>query len=69
MLRGFISFLQRQGVTAVGYHGISIGGTLAFQAATAETRATTVKTKFVVADQTFTKPADVAANYVSRPFK
>lgn len=63
------NYLQEQGVTSVGYHGISIGGSLAFQAATCSTKANNLKTMFVIADQTFTKPADVAANCVPSALK
>ncbi len=57
-------FLQAEGVSQAGYHGLSIGGTLAFQAAVGETTAAKVQTKFVVADQTFTTASEVAANVV-----
>lgn len=55
------SFLADKGVKEAGYHGRSIGGTLAFRAAT-ETdnpRSKEIKTLFVVADQTFTEGGKV----------
>lgn len=57
-------FLQKQGVTQVGYHGLSLGGSLAFQAAAGETNADALETLFVVADQTFTSAKDVGGNVV-----
>lgn len=56
-------YLQKEGVTKAGYHGVSIGGSLAFQAAAGETSAK-LETAFVVADKTFTTGADVAVNRV-----
>lgn len=63
-VEGIKLFLQKEGVTEAGYHGLSIGGSLAFQAATGAS-ASTVQTKFVVADQTFTSAMDVAENIIS----
>lgn len=59
------SYLINRGVKDVGYHGLSIGGTLAFQAATASTSNTEkLNTRFVVADQTLASARDVMANVV-----
>ncbi|CRX38241.1 hypothetical protein [Estrella lausannensis] len=59
------SYLINKGVKDVGYHGLSIGGTLAFQAATAPTSNTEkLRTKFVVADQTLASARDVMATVV-----
>jgi len=58
-------YLQNMGVTGVGYHGLSIGGSLAFQGAVGETAATKLQTKFVVADQTFTAAEHTAENVVA----
>jgi hypothetical protein len=63
-VEAILRYLENQGVTHVGYHGLSIGGTLAFQAATSQTAATKLKTTFVIADQTFTTAVDVAENTV-----
>jgi len=67
-VEGVRCFLQNQGVRDVGYYGLSIGGTLAFQAACAPSE-TNLNTKFVIADQTFNKPQDAAANFVPKPLK
>jgi hypothetical protein len=49
----------------VAYHGLSIGGTVAFQASAASTKTNEqIKTLFVVADQTFTSAKDVFANTI-----
>lgn len=52
------AFLESKGVKEVGVHGLSIGGTKAFQAAAKYQD----KVKFVVAEQTLTSAGDVAAN-------
>lgn len=58
-------YLQTQSVTEVGYHGLSIGASLAFQAAVGATAATGLKTKFVVADQAFSTAERVAEHVVT----
>lgn len=45
-------YLKHHGITQAGYYGLSIGGTLAFQAGTGESESQ-VQTLFVIADQTF----------------
>lgn len=56
-------YLESQGITQAGYHGLSIGGSLAMQAAAGESESN-VETTFVVADQTFSSVVDVAQNVV-----
>ena len=56
-------YLKKKGVKRVGYHGLSIGGSLAFQAAAGKSN-TKLETLFVVADQTFTTAGAVAANCI-----
>lgn len=63
-LEGIKLYLDMLGVKKAGYHGFSIGGSLAFQAAAAPSQAK-VETAFVVADQTFTTGMEVAANVVT----
>lgn len=59
------AYLIEKQVKHVGYHGLSIGGTLAFQAAAVSSAATEqIKALFVVADQTFTSAQDVFSNVV-----
>ncbi len=55
-------YLQQAGVTQVAYHGYSLGGSLAFQAAVGKTNATKLETLFVVADKTFSSAVDVGGN-------
>ncbi len=62
-------YLQEQGVTKVAYHGLSLGGSQAFQAAVGQTNATKLETLFVVADQTFTSVSKVSGNAVSNTVK
>ncbi|MBS0635513.1 MAG: alpha/beta hydrolase [Verrucomicrobia bacterium] len=52
------AFLKEKGVKDVGVHGLSIGGTKAFQAASKHGD----MVKFVVAEQTLTSAGDVASN-------
>lgn len=60
------TYLINRGVTQVGYHGLSIGGSVAFQSAAAPTKTNQVlQTLFLVADQTFTSAKDVFANTVN----
>lgn len=59
-------FLRGMGVTQVAYHGLSLGGALAFQAAAGETNVH-LETLFVVAAQTFTSTKDVAGNILGAP--
>lgn len=54
-------YLDNRGITEAGYHGLSIGGSLATQAAVGDTEAK-VKTKFIILDQTFTNAEAVASN-------
>lgn len=53
--------LEARGVRDVGYHGLSIGGSLAMHAAVGNS-ATTLNTTFVVLDQTFTSASEVTTN-------
>lgn len=68
-VEGVKQFLVKKGVTEAGYHGQSIGGSLAFQAAAGKGGTEGIKPLFVVADQTFTKAQEVmpnvAANYAA----
>lgn len=52
--------LESRGVERFGYHGLSMGGALALEAATANMG----KTFFVCTDQTFDTPAGVFSNYL-----
>lgn len=52
-------YLDSRGIKKAGYHGISIGGTLAFQAAAGKSEAQ-VRTLFVVADQTLGSMKSIA---------
>jgi len=61
-VEGIKRHLERLGVKEVGFHGLSIGGSLAFQAAVGATNAKELKVKFVMAEQTFTSAIDAAAN-------
>lgn len=60
-------YLQEKGVTEVAYHGLSLGGASALQAAAGESNAQ-LKTLFVVADQTFTSAKDVGGNVAGNFF-
>lgn len=62
------AYLDKQGVERVGWYGFSIGGTLAFQAATADSNHV-LKTEFVVADQTIANAEKVAGNMVKNKWK
>ena len=57
--------LDSQGIKHAGYHGLSVGGSLAFQGAVGKTEAKEVKTMFVVAEKTFTSTREVYANFTS----
>jgi len=52
--------LESKGVQQFGYHGLSMGGALALEAATSNQS----KTFFVCTDQTFDTPAGVFSNYL-----
>ena len=59
------AFLHQDcGVQEAGYYGLSIGGALAFQAATGETNQEGLKTMFVIADQTFDTMPNVCSNFL-----
>lgn len=57
-------YLHHLGVREVGYHGISLGGSLALFSATGPSKYEKIKTVFVVADQTFTSAADAGENLI-----
>lgn len=61
-------FLAEKHVNDVGYHGLSIGGALAFQAATGNTSHKDLKTMFVVADQSFDTIPNVCSNFLKNNF-
>lgn len=54
-------YLASQGISKVGFHGISLGGALAVHAGATE-NPQGMKSLFVVADQTFSSAADVGEN-------
>lgn len=55
-------YLAQNGVTEVGFHGVSLGGALAIHAGASDNPVDTLKTSFVVADQTFSSAKAVAGN-------
>jgi pimeloyl-ACP methyl ester carboxylesterase len=55
-------FLYQNGIRTVGYHGLSLGGALALQAAIYKNENAPLNTKFVVGDQTFTQGVEAAVN-------
>lgn len=57
-------FLEAQGVKEVGYHGMSLGASLAIKSATNPTNAQKLQTSFVVSDQGFKSAVEVAENAV-----
>lgn len=57
-------YLSGLGVKEVGFHGTSLGGALAIHAAATD-NPPTMRTSFVVADQTFTSADEVAANFAT----
>ena len=56
-------YLSQYGVTQVGYHGMSLGGALALQAAAIES-SVKLETLFVTVDKTFASAKDVGGNAV-----
>lgn len=56
-------YLESRGIKQAGYHGLSMGGTLAFQAATGKSESK-VETLFVVADQTLSHAEGVVERMV-----
>ena len=60
-------YLFENGVEAAGYHGVSIGGTLAFQAAAGDSNYS-IKSLFVTADRTFASGKKVAERILGNKF-